>query len=173
MSRALRRAALGVAAGAVAVLGAVGCGGGEAQAGAHLGFGITISRAVADEATGFQVALLSNGSSVDCATVQQSCLSSNASVPDEAFVRLTDEGGQQKKVLFFSNALDGGTQNVALEGLSPGKNFAVVVEAIAPGRLLGSACKYVAEIRSGSNPRVLASIQPVPADAGTCDPAFP
>lgn len=168
----MRRALLGAAAGALALALTAGCGG-EVGTGADLGFGITISRAVADEATGFQVALLANGASVNCAAVQKTCLSTNDAVPDEDFVRLTDASGQQKKVLFFPNALDGGTQGVSLEGLSPGKNFAVVVEAIAPGKLLGSACNYVSEIRSGTNPRVLAVIQPVPADAGTCDPAFP
>jgi hypothetical protein len=164
-----------VLGGALAI--AAGCGAGAGAAGGGLGFGITLSGAVADQATGFQVALLSNGASYNCAELQKTCLHGNPAVPDTAYVSLTDSNGQQKKVITFPNALaDGGSvasQEVSLEGLSPGKDFAVVVEAVAAGELLGSACRYVPEIRSGVNATVLLQIQAPPADAGSCDPAFP
>lgn len=154
----------------------VACGGGVERSGGGLDFGLTLSRAVADQAEGFQVALLANGSADDdCGKLQNTCLSTSG-IPDSSFVRLTDASGAQKNVLFFANSLaDGGTvatQQVTLQGIPPGKDFAVVVEAIGQGQLLGSSCNYLPEIRSGSNSPVLAVVQP-PNPTPSCDPKIP
>jgi hypothetical protein len=154
---------------ALGLLGALACGAGAGAGGNALPFDMTVSRAVADQATSFQIVLLANGSSYDCATLAQTCLE-NAGVRDADFVRLTDPSGQQKKALIVPNTLaDGGVQEVVLQDLQPGKDFAVVVDAIAGNQLVSANCKYVSEIRSGPNAGVLINLGPL-ASGVTCDP---
>jgi|GEM_PF-1144713 len=154
------------------LLGASACGTGASTSGAAaFEFGVTVSGAIADQASQFQVALIANGSKYDCANLQRTCLNANG-VPDSDFVRLTNSSGQQQKILVVPNTLaDGGTSDdLTLENLSPGKDFALLVQAVDSDQLLGSGCKYLPEIRSGTNEPALIRVTGV--DAGTvCDPA--
>ena len=62
---------------------------------------------------------------------------------------------------------------VALRNVPPGKDFALVVEALSkatPPTLAGSSCTYVPEITAGANPPVLTqTIKPLTTPLG-CDP---
>ena len=149
-----------------------GCGGGVAGS-AQIPFGLEMSAAIADQAAGFQVEIITQGKSLSCASLQQTCVHGN--VPESQLLTLTDSSGKQVKAIYFPNQLSNGEQTVSIDGLSPGTDFDVVVEAVSqgdPASLLGSSCTYVPEIKSGQNPTLLAVIAPLNPPAA-CDPRFP
>ncbi len=58
-------------------------------------------------------------------------------------------------------------------GIAPGKDYAVVIEALskdAPPQLAGSSCNYVKEIVAGDNPQLIAATIVPPATPVACDP---
>lgn len=122
-----------------------------------------VTAGLLDEISGFQVSLVTFGSALECVAVQKSCIKDQ--VDPSRFVR----------ALRFPLELTAGspnTQDISLEGVPPGKDLAVVVEAISKGptpRLAGSACSYVKELTSGVNPPVVAAIQVLKPPAN-CDP---
>lgn len=141
-------------------------------------FELTLSRATADLVSGFQVAVVSNGRSLDCVEVQTNCLAAQAPAwPTSQLLELSGASGSGKAV-FFPLSLDPGStsaQQIVLEGIPPGKDLAVVIEALSkdsPRRLVGSSCNYVQEIVSGRNERLIAAtivpLSPLPS----CDPSL-
>lgn len=158
---------------AVGALGVMACGG-EPQPERAMGLdlGVTVSAAIADQATDFQIVLIANGSKYDCASLQSTCLS-DSGVPDSDLVRLTNASGQQQKILVVQNTLaqGGSSQALTLDNLSPGKDFALLVQAVASHQLLGGGCKYLPEIRSGANDPALIRVNAVDPST-TCDPTL-
>ncbi len=137
---------------------------------------LTVDRAFVDQLGSFQLTLLTRGTSLDCSAVQRDCLVRQ--VPASQVVTLTDEQGRHHPALVFPADRSAGvprSQDVALEGIPAGSNFALVVEALSnlsPPQLLASSCNYVKEIKPGVNPiftaaPLVAGPAPVP-----CDPRF-
>lgn len=131
-------------------------------AGGGLDFQLFVQAGLLDVISGFQVALVKSGTTLDCVAAEQTCL--KGQVDAARFVPLRDSKGVQKKALFFPITLVAGTpntQDVSLEGLAPGKDFAVIVEAVSrdtPPRLSGSSCNYVQQISVGTNASVTAHL---------------
>jgi hypothetical protein len=152
---------------------AAGCGPAEEPAG-QLGFDLFISRATADLVASFQVSLLAKGTSFDCVAVQKNCLV--AQVNASALVPVTDAQGNSHTALVFPVLLKAGsprTQDVVVNGIPVGKDFAVVIEALSKGgapTLVGSSCNYVKEIAAGSNPTLIAAT--ITSTPVACDPRF-
>ncbi len=132
-----------------------------------------VTAGLIDEISAFQVALVKNGSSLDCVTVQRTCIKDQ--VDAARFVLLKDSVGRELKARSFSLELVTGspnTQDLSLSGLPLGKDFALVVEAVgteATPTLRGSSCNYVKELTAGANPAVFAKIEPLSPPAA-CDP---
>lgn len=150
---------------------AAGCG--QADDGPRLSFDLFVSRAIADQVSGFQVAMLASGQSFNCIELQKSCLAGQ--VQSSSLVQLTDASGKQRSALLFPIALKPGTQDVVARGIPVGSDYAVVVEALSkddPPKLVGSACNYVRKIESGTNPTVFASIAAITPAPLSCDPRF-
>ncbi|MBX7097839.1 MAG: hypothetical protein K1X89_09015 [Myxococcaceae bacterium] len=160
---------------ALAALGGLllaGCG--PSPHGPALPFELTISAALADTISGFQVSLVNKGSSLDCTQVQQNCLVKQVSA--DRFVRVQDASGVEHAAVVVPLKLVAGTpstQNTELRNVPPGKDFALVVEALSklsPPNLVGSSCTYVPEITAGANAAVLTqTIKPL-ATPVACDP---
>lgn len=156
----------------------LGCGGGDDRAGGFVGslpFELGVSAALADEVEEFQISVmsaqLSTGGRVDCEVVKQTCMS--AAFADAVFELRTEAGRTVKAHLYAAN-LAGGTasQEVAVTGVPVGRDYVMVVEAIAGSTLLGSSCTFLAAVQTGRNDRVVLNpitpLTPAPA----CDPHF-
>lgn len=136
---------------------------------------LVVSRGLLDQISTFQIALVTQGASLDCVAVQKACLKDQVS--DTRFVPLKDSAGVARKALRFDISLTTGTpntQDATLRDLPLGRDFALVVEALskdAPPRLAGSSCNYVKELTAGTNPRVFAKIEMLPTPA-SCDPSL-
>jgi hypothetical protein len=132
-----------------------------------------VSAGLADEISAFQVSLVTRGTSLDCVTVQRSCIKDQ--VDASRFVPLKDAQGRDVKALRFALNLVAGTpntQDVSLSGLPLGKDFALIVEAVgreSTPTLRGSSCNYVKELTAGTNPAVFAKID-VLTPPVACDP---
>jgi hypothetical protein len=137
---------------------------------------LVISRGLLDQISAFQVALVKQGSSLDCVRVQRSCLKDQ--VASDRLVPLKDAAGATRQALRFSISLTPGTpntQDVSLNALPLGRDFALVVEALskdAPPRLAGSSCTYVKELTAGTNATVFARVEML-ASPAACDPSLP
>ena len=171
----MRRAhiALGIVA-----AGLLGCGPAQ-SAGPHLPVDLLIDRVFPfSQLAGFQVALLTNGSSYDCPSVQTNCLKGNPKVPLSALVSVTDSDGKSHPALFFPVTPGAGgapqlPQGVSVGGIPVGKNYAVVIEAVSnsqPPSFLGSSCNYVQQIQAGTNQTLVAN--PINATPQSCNPRF-
>jgi len=145
---------------------------GPAASGGGVDMQLFVQAGLLDVISGFQVALVKSGSTLDCVAAQKTCI--KGQVDATRFVPVKDSKGAQKKALFFPINLVAGTpntQDVSLDGLSPGKDFAVIVEAVSkdtPARLTGSSCNYVQQISVGQNAAVSAHIETFPTPV-TCD----
>ncbi len=143
-----------------------------------LGFDLAISRALSDTVSSLQISLVSRGSSLDCNIVQTNCL--NAQIKTDQLVKVQDENGKEHLAITVPlNVKATGTgmsaQDVALRGIPPGKDFAVVIEALskdAVPKLVGSSCNYVKEISSGTNGSVIAATIVPKMTPVVCDPRF-
>lgn len=141
-------------------------------AGGAVDFQLYVQAGLLDVISGFQVALVKGGSTLDCVAAQKTCL--KGQVDAARFVALKDAKGVQKKALFFPIRLVAGTpntQDVSLDGLAPGKDFAVIVEAVSkdtPERLAGSSCNYVQQLSVGTNATVSAHLETFTPPV-TCD----
>jgi hypothetical protein len=128
-----------------------------------------------DLISGFQVALVKSGSSLDCAAVKKTCL--NAQVDASRLVPLKS-GQVTKNALFFDLKLVAGTpstQDLSLQDLPLGRDYALVIEALSKEptpRLAGSSCSYVKELTAGTNTAVLARVDQLTPYA-SCDPRIP
>ena len=165
----MKRALLLFAAAALSACGPAAAGGD--------GFDINlvVSRGLLDSISAFQVALVTHGTSLDCVTVQKTCLKDQ--VDAARFVPLKDSAGATQKALRFDINLTPGspnTQDVSLKDLPLGRDYALVVEALtreSPPRLFGSSCNYVKELTAGTNSTVFAKIELL-ATPAACDPTL-
>ncbi|MGV3621567.1 MAG: hypothetical protein ACO1OB_12155 [Archangium sp.] len=135
-----------------------------------------VSAALRDDISAFQLSLVTNGSSLDCVTVQKSCIKDQ--VASTRFVALKDASGKSVQAVSFDLAsLMAGspsTQDVSLKELPVGKDFALIVEAVSTDstpRLAGSSCSYIRELTAGNNAMVSARIEKLDPRAA-CDPRF-
>lgn len=145
----------------------------EESAGPRFPIELYISAGLRDDLQAFQLTLVTRGSELDCTEVQKSCV--NAQLDRSRFVT-HEENGQAKTSWSFSLAsLQSGspnTQDVSLKGIKPGKDFALVVEAVSsesPAKLAGSACNFVPKLEAGDNPGVAVRIGLLTPHAD-CDP---
>lgn len=138
-----------------------------------LRFELTLSAGLADTISALQVSLVSHGTMLDCTTVETNCLVKQ--VTADRFIHVQDSNGADRAALTFPLSLKGGSpsfQDVSVQGIPPGKDYAVVIEALGKGNpptLAGSSCNYEKEITPGSNPTLIATIAP-PMVAIACDP---
>jgi hypothetical protein len=154
---------------ALAACGPQAQGGGDA-----LRFEFTLAAALNDQLSGLQVSIVDHGTSLNCGAVEQGCLVDQ--VTRDRFVQVKDAQGQSHLALVFPLALVAGTpstQNVQVGGITPGKDYAVVIEALSkdePPQLAGSSCNYEKEIVAGDNPQLIAATIVPPATPVACDP---
>ena len=154
------------------------CGPPEASA-PPFNFDFVLSAAFADTVDKLQVTLVTRGRSLaggDCITVQQSCLVDRPEMTADRHVRVKDAAGVERRALVFPLNLkpvgSNSAQDVSVQGVPLGKDYALVIEAITRGAptLAGSSCTYLPEVSAGTNPRVLAiAIKPLTPPVG-CDP---
>ncbi len=137
---------------------------------------LVVQRGLLDTISAFQVALVTNISSVesgDCTVIRQKCIKDQ--VPTSRFVQLKNPQTQknQPALVFPINLTTGmpNTQDLSLTEVPPGRDYGLVIEAISKDgvRLAGSECQFVPQLSAGSNPRVLMKLQQYnPPKA--CDP---
>lgn len=127
---------------------------------------LVVQRGLLDVIGGFQVALVTNISSVeggDCTVIRQRCIKDQ--VPLNRFVQLRNAAANRTQpALVFPIDLKAGTpntQDLTLTEVPPGRDYGLIIEAIAKDgvRLAGAECTFVQQLSAGSNPRVLAKIQ--------------
>jgi hypothetical protein len=140
----------------------------------HISLELAVSKALADDISGFQVAIIANAkaNNLDCVAAQKSCIKNQINAAQ--FVPLDD---RKSKGLFFPLKLVPGTpntQDVKLKGLPIGKDFALVVEAISTNspRLVGSSCQFIPELVVGESNMVLPSKIAILSPPANCDPRF-
>lgn len=132
-----------------------------------------VSAGLLADITGFQLSLVTKGSTLDCVAVQKACIKDQ--VDATRFVKLKDAAGKDAQSVTFGIELVTGspnTQDVSLRDVPLGKDLALIVEAVStdsPPRLAGSSCNYVKELTAGMNPAVPARIEVLNPRAG-CDP---
>lgn len=147
---------------------ATACGpAGPPEEGRFAGLTLIASAALQDDLSGFQVALIREGSSLDCTTVQRTCVNGQISDPSR-YVTFEDASGTTVRAAVFGVAVSaapsggGAAQQLTLQGVAVGKDYALVIEALSkdtPPRLAGSACAYIPEVTAGRNPGVTAPIE--------------
>jgi hypothetical protein len=126
-----------------------------------------------DQLSAFQITLVKSGSSLDCVTVQKSCIKDQ--VEASRFVKLKTAGGSEATALTVPLSLTAGmpsTQDLTLRDLPIGKDFALVIEALSKDttpKLSGSSCNYLKELTAGTNAAVNARIELLNPTAA-CDP---
>jgi hypothetical protein len=137
---------------------------------------LVLQRALLDKISAFQVALVTNISSVsggDCTVIRQTCIRDQ--VPANRFVGLRNPAtNRTEPARVFPIMLVAGTpstQDVSLTEVPPGRDYGLIVEAISKdgARLAGSECTFVQQLNAGANPRVLMRIQPYDPPKA-CDP---
>lgn len=133
-----------------------------------------VSAGLKDDIQAFQISLVTRGTSLDCVTVQKSCIKDQ--VEASRFVPLKDASGKTVQAISFTleSLMSGSpnTQDVSLKDVPLGKDFALVVEAVstdATPRLAGSSCNYIKELSAGMNAAVGARIEKLDPRAA-CDP---
>ncbi len=132
-----------------------------------------VTAGLLDDISSFQLSLVTKGTSLDCVAVQKACIKDQ--VDATRFVKLKDSAGKDVQALTFPISLMAGspnTQDLSLENLPTGKDFALIVEAVskeATPRLAGSSCNYIRELSAGMNPSVAARIEVLNPRAA-CDP---
>ena len=144
------------------------------QTGPRIQFDLIVSKALSDTVASFQISLLTQGTTLDCTEVQKRCLVDQ--VKADRFISVQDAAGTTRKALVVPLALTAGapsTQDATLRGVAPGKDYAVVIEALSkdsPPRLTGSSCNYLPQVQAGTNSALLAAtITPLAAPV-SCDP---
>lgn len=156
----MRRVAL-----VLALFGAA-CGPQETAPSSGFGLEFALQRGLVDLISGFQVALVTNISSVeggDCTVIRQTCIKDQ--VPVSRFVPLKNPAtNRTQSALFFPINLTAGmpnTQDLSLTEVPPGRDYGLIIEAVAKDgvRLAGAECQFVQQLNAGSNPRVLMRIQ--------------
>lgn len=127
---------------------------------------LAVQRGLLDVIGAFQVALVTNISSVeggDCTVIRTKCIKDQ--VPANRFVPLKNPATMktQAALVFPINLTNGtpNTQDLTLTEVPPGRDYGLIIEAIAKDgvRLAGAECQFVQQLNAGSNPRVLMRIQ--------------
>ncbi|MEW5739657.1 MAG: hypothetical protein AB1938_12060 [Myxococcota bacterium] len=160
---------------ALGTLAFLGCGPAAAP-GDGFDIQLVVSRGLLDQISAFQVALVTQGASLDCVAVQRACIKDQ--VDSARFVPVKDGAGMTHQALRFPISLTTGTpntQDVSLRDLPLGRDYALVVEAVSkdsPPRLAGSSCSYVKELTAGTNMTVFARVEML-ATPASCDPTLP
>ena len=132
-----------------------------------------VSAGLNDELSAFQISLVRSGTSLDCVTVQRSCVKDQ--VDATRFVKFKDAMGRESASYTVQLALQGGspsTQDLTLKDLPTGRDFALVIEALsrdATPKLAGSSCNYIQQLTVGTNPAVFAQIEKL-TPPNDCDP---
>lgn len=132
-----------------------------------------VSAGLNDQLSAFQISLVKSGSSLDCVTVQKTCIKDQ--VEATRFVKLKTAMGSEVNALTVPLSLTAGmpsTQDLTLKDLPLGKDFALVIEAISKDttpKLSGSSCNYIKELTAGTNAAVNARIELL-NPAAMCDP---
>lgn len=148
------------------------CGCGPAEP--TLGFDVSIS-ALTQDIGSLQISILTRGSKIDCDAVTQNCLVTQ--FPADRFVRVKDAAGTEHQALTFPLNLKpsgaNSAQDVSVQGIPVGKDYAVVIEALSkksPPELAGSSCTFISEINPGLNPTAVANVIKPPTVPLACDP---
>ncbi len=145
----------------------------EAQEGPRFPIELFVSAGLLTEISGFQLSVVTKGTTLDCVQVQKSCIKDQ--VDATRFVKLKDASGKDAQSVTFPISLVAGspnTQDVSLKDVPLGKDFALIVEAVSTEstpQLAGSSCNYLKEITAGTNPAVQARIEVLSPHA-MCDP---
>lgn len=137
---------------------------------------LVVSRGLLDTISAFQVALVTNVSSVeggDCTVIRQKCIKDQ--VPASRFVQLRNAAtNKTQPAMVFPISLTAGTpntQDLSLTEVPPGRDYGLIIEAISKDgtKLAGSECNLLPPVTAGANPRVLLRIQQY-SPAKSCDP---
>ncbi len=157
---------------ALAVLLLTACGP-QPEAGPRFPIELFVSAGLLMEISGFQLSVVTKGTTLDCVTVQKTCIKDQ--VDPTRFVKLKDAAGKDVQSVTFPIALVAGspnTQDVTLRDVPLGKDLALIVEAVsreATPTLAGSSCNYLKDISAGTNTAVQARIEVLSPHAA-CDP---
>jgi hypothetical protein len=134
---------------------------------------LLVEKAVAEELSAFQIAVLPDGRHRDCTEIQKRCLKEQ--VKAHELLVLNDGQGMGGRTLRFPVNLSGGgviSQEIGIE-VPVGRDYALVIEALSrdtPPRFLGSSCNYLPEVNAGANSPVIAA--PMTLAPVGCDPTF-
>lgn len=145
----------------------------DRDAGPRFPIELFVSAGLLNEISGFQLSVVTKGSTLDCVTVQKSCIKDQ--VDATRFVKLKDGAGKDVQSVTFPIALVAGTpntQDVTLRDVPLGKDLALIVEAVSTEtepKLAGSSCNYLKDVTAGTNPAVQARIEVLSPHAA-CDP---
>ena len=153
---------------------AAGCGGDAPAGSGHFGWELLVEKAVADQLSAFQVAVLPNGKQRNCTELQKQCLRSQVKL-DELLMLHDGKGAEGRALRFPVNlsGTDSTTQEVSIE-VPVGRDYALVIEGVStdnPPQFLGSSCNYLPEVNANRNTPVLAA--PMTLTPVACDPTIP
>jgi hypothetical protein len=152
---------------------ASGCGGSPTSGEGLFGIDLLVSRAVADQVSSFQIAVLPNGRLRECTVLQERCLRDQVKLDDLLVLR--DGNGQEGRALRFPMNLSGtgtSTQEVAVE-VPVGRDYALIIEAISvdtPPSFLGSSCNLLTQVNASRNDPVIAA--PMTLTPVACNPTI-
>jgi hypothetical protein len=153
---------------------AAGCGEEISPGAGRFGVDLLVDKAVADQLSAFQIAVLPEGSKRDCTEIQTQCL--RQQVKTSELLMLRDANGNERRALRFSASLSGtGTtsQEVIIE-VPVGRDYALVIEGLSsdsPPRFLGSSCTPMPQgVNATRNDPVLAA--PMTLTTVDCDPTI-
>jgi hypothetical protein len=148
----------------------------ESGGGKGLDISLFVQAGLLDAISGFQISVISQGQTLDCSTAQTTCIAGQ--VPASRFLTIHSSDGKSGHSVFFPLKLVAGTpntQDLSITDVPPGKDYAVVVEALSkdtPALLAGSSCNYAPVVAVGSNPAVTAHVTTF-SPAKSCATAIP
>ncbi len=151
-----------------------GCGEDTFGGGAPFGVDLLVEKAVASDLSAFQVAMLPEGRTRDCAEIQKQCL--RLQVQTKELLTLRDANGNERRALRFAVSLTGTgvtSQDVVIEA-PVGRDYVLVIEGLSrdsPPRFLGSSCTPLPQgVNATRNDPVLAA--PMTLTSVDCDPTI-
>lgn len=123
----------------------------ETNGGPGLPLELYVSQAFTPRLASYQASIVSSASDLDRDVVEKSCIVEQ--VPPTRFVLQENATGALKKAVIFP-AASGGQQDLHLKGVSAGKNYLIVIEALSkddPPQLLASGTALVQDFRAEAN----------------------
>ena len=137
---------------------------------------LVVQRGLLDTISAFQVALVTNISSVeggDCTVIRQKCIKDQVAANRFVQLRNAATNKTQAAMVFPINLTVGtpNTQDLSLNEVPPGRDYGLIIEAISKDgtKLAGAECNLLPPVTAGANPRVLLRIQQY-SPAKMCDP---